>query len=388
MPDFDHCELRIETQRFGPFTFQPGIHPKDVETALLRVADAHERFIESPLSQVANRLEREVIAASVFGTNSIEGGTLSEKETAEVLEVSGTTVMDIEKRRVINIKAAYELAQNAAQTPGWRLHVDFIRRIHAAITQDLPHEYNQPGQFRNNPKGVITQVGDAAHGGNYKPPQYGGDIHLLTDKLVEWHDRLVNAGIPVLLRAPLIHLYFELIHPFWDGNGRVGRVIEATILQSGGLRYAPFALARYYLEEMDQYFTLFNACRKAAEKRQPAPNSPFIAFHLEGLRTVIIRLHQRVNRIVKVLLYEAHIKRLYDQKDLNARQYAILTQLLAHGPMPAEELRRSPWYEALYLKRNDKTRQRDIKKLRDMEIIHIDSRNMVLPGFLRANHTE
>ncbi|MFC2503586.1 MAG: Fic family protein, partial [Cardiobacterium sp.] len=37
-------------------------------------------------------------------------------------------------------------------------------------------------------------------------------------------------GVPALIRAPLVHYYYEIIHPFWDGNGRVGRVLEASIL--------------------------------------------------------------------------------------------------------------------------------------------------------------
>jgi hypothetical protein len=130
----------------------------------------------------------------------------------------------------------------------------------------------------------------------------------------------VAARLTKPARAPLIHLYFEWIHPFWDGDGRV---IESTLLRAGGFRYAPFALARFYLEETDPYFTLFNVCRKAAEKRRPSPNLPFVAFHLEGMRVVINRLHQRVNRMVAVLLYEAQVKRLYDQKELNVRQSAI-----------------------------------------------------------------
>lgn len=40
------------------------------------------------------------------------------------------------------------------------------------------------------------------------------------------------------MRAPLLHLYFELIHPFWDGNGRVGRVLEASVLLAAGYQYA------------------------------------------------------------------------------------------------------------------------------------------------------
>ena len=127
-----------------------------------------------------------------------------------------------------------------------------------------------------NPKGKITTVGDEAHGGRCKPPQYSGDVKLLMGKLIEWHDCLLEHEVPAPIRAPLIHFYYETIHPFWDGNGRVGRVIEATLLQAAGYRYAPFAMARHYLDNIDEYFTLFNTCRKIAEKHGAAPNQPFI----------------------------------------------------------------------------------------------------------------
>jgi fido (protein-threonine AMPylation protein) len=60
---------------------------------------------------------------------------------------------------------------------------------------------------------------------------------------------LVGTRCPAAIRAPLVHFYYEQIHPFWDGNGRVGRVIEATLLQAAGYRYAPFAMARHYLDK-------------------------------------------------------------------------------------------------------------------------------------------
>jgi len=201
-------------------------------------------------------------------------------------------------------------------------------------------------------------------------------------KLVEWHDALVAVGVSPLIRAPLVHLYYELIHPFWDGNGRVGRVLEATLLHAAGYRYAPFAMARYYLDNIDAYFTLFNTCRKAADKHAAAPNAPFVALHLEGLRVVINHLHDRVNRLIAMLLYESNIRRALSDKSINVRQYTILSQLLDKGrSIPLEEVRQAPWYASLYLKRNDKTRQRDLNKLRQMELLFLDKENRLWPGF-------
>jgi len=180
-----------------------------------------------------------------------------------------------------------------------------------------------------------------------------------------------------------VHLYYEQIHPFWDGNGRVGRVIEATLLQAAGYRYAPFALARYYLQNIDAYFTLFNTCRRAAEKGRDAPNQAFVDFHLEGMRQTINTLHDRVNLLVSRLLYESRIRRALDEKRINARQYTILSMLLDRGrPLPLDEARHAPWYTSLYLKLNDKTRQRDLHRLRELELAFLDTDNALWPGFV------
>ncbi len=383
MPTFKEHTLTMQTDRHGPFQFLVGVDPAAIETVWLRINDAHRRFMGSPLAQVANQLEREVVVTSIFGTNSIEGGTLSEEETELALELEPLVAPGVEQRRAINLKKAHDLAIQAADTEGWELDVAFVRKIHAAITADLPHRYNQPGQLRDNPKDIVTHVGDRNHGGRYKPPQYGRDIQRLLETLVSWHHELRIRGIPALIRAPLVHYYFERIHPFWDGNGRVGRVLEATLLQQEGFRYAPFALARYYLEHIDHYFSLFNTCRKAQAKGQPYPNTPFIAFFLDGFLDSLHRLHDRVNRLVTILLFENDLKRRHDAREINARQYAIVTQILAAGrPVPLDELRRYPWYLALYIRLTDKTKQRDLRRLRELGLIREDGQRRLWPGCL------
>lgn len=163
--DFGSLNRRVETDRFGPFLFQVGIEPAKIELLLPRVEDAHERFIVSPLAQVANQLEREVVVSGVFGTNTIEGGTLTEDETASALALNPPQVQEVEQRRALNIKAAYDLSRKAAGTPGWSLSREFILEPRRLITQDIPDPDNRSGQIRDNPKDRITYVFDDAHGG-------------------------------------------------------------------------------------------------------------------------------------------------------------------------------------------------------------------------------
>lgn len=373
--------VKVQTSRAGPFTFQLGVDPIALQTPTIRVDDAWQTFRASPLAEVANQLQREVLVQSVFGTNTIEGATLTLDQTQSALDLDPDKVQGEQQLRVRNIKAAYDHAVAAAENPGWQLSVDYVRAIHARICADLPHPDNRPGLFRDNPRERPTVVGDADHGGQYKPPQFRGDIDRLMDALMDWHRQLVDAGISPLVRAPLVHLYYELIHPFWDGNGRVGRVLEATILRHAGYKYAPFAMAKYYQEQLHPYFALFNACRKAAATDQPHPNQPFVLFHLEGLRVVIARLQGRVNELVDELLLKNQALGAWNEKLINPRQYAILRKLVDHpGPLTLEALRVDPIYQGLYFRKAEKTRQRDMRHLRDTGLIVVDPNGVLRLG--------
>ena len=203
--------------------------------------DAQHRFQGSPLSQMASQLEKEVVVSSVFGTNSIEGGEFTEDETAWVLELQPEEVQEIQQRRAVNMRRVFELAQRAVTEPDRTLNLDFVLTTHALIMDRVENESQRLGRLRDNPKHIVTRVGGADHGGVYKPLRYGGDVERLLRTLIDWRNRMARVGIPALLRAPLVHYYSKLVHPFRDGNGRVGRVLEVTLLLAADFQYASFA---------------------------------------------------------------------------------------------------------------------------------------------------
>lgn len=163
-------------------------------------------------------------------------------------------------------------------------------------------------------------------------------------------------------------------------------MLEATLLQCEGFHYAPFAQARYYFEHIDRYFALFNHTRKQAEKKTAYPNTDFVFFFLEGMLISINKLHYRVNNLVKFILFENDVKRRHDEKEINTRQYAIVTQLMETGaPVPLTVLRRAPWYIALYSKLTDKTKQRDLSRLKEQGLIIQDNHNRLWPGCIEPD---
>lgn len=377
---------RIETLRSGVFKLQIGLELEDVALLYQRVEDAQKRFKDSPLTHVASSLEKEVVVSSVFGTNTIEGGTLTEEETEQALSLTPEQIQNTEQKRAYNLKQAYDFIKEISVQDRWQPSLEDVCEIHRLVYDGISSDntHNQPGVLRTNIEGLVTRVGNAEHGGVYKPPQLGKDIHLLLQSLIDWNHQLAHSGVPALIRAPLVHLYFELIHPFWDGNGRVGRVLEAGILYADGFRYAPFAQVNFYLKNIHQYFAAFNHCRKAADKKHPKPNLEFVSLFLEGMLETINHLHDRVSRLVHVVLYETQIKRLHDERKINDRQYAIVNQVLKVGaPVVLAELRKEPWYVALYSKLTDKTKSRDLSNLKKLGLLVDIGKGQVATSFIR-----
>ena len=99
---------------------------------------------------------------------------------------------------------------------------------------------------------------------------------------------------------------------------------------------------------------------------------------LESLNT----LHDRVNDLVSILLFETRMKRMFDDKKINTRQYAIITQVFS-SPMPLQlkTLRESPWYLALYAKLTDKTARRDLIRLKELGLMAQNDKNVFFLKF-------
>lgn len=392
IPD-ENGYLKVETNRSGPFIFQIGLDMDKLISPLQRANEAYARFSSTPMiKNIVNQLEKMTLVTSVHSTNTIEGGELDENETETAINLSPDDAKSEAQRRVTNLRDAYATAEDFAQyffatqldteqqeqaimqgNLSVPITEQMIVDLHRQITDGLTHEDNIPGTYRNNPKHRKTQVSDTEHGGVYTPPKCLEDVRLLIHAYIEWANSKPVLSLPPLLRAPLLHYYFELIHPFWDGNGRTGRVIEALTLQCAKYNYAPYAVSKYYLDNIDAYFSLFNKCRKLIkDKDNEYPNTEFVEFHLKGILSTINRLHDRANEIISAILYSSQTNILYSNKIINARQYTILNQLPSNPNYRVmSNLMVEPWYQSLYLNLTNRTRKRDLIKLVELELIKI-----------------
>lgn len=156
-------------------------------------------------------------------------------------------------------------------------------------------------------------------------------------------------------------------------------MLEALIMNCAGYRYASFALSKYYLEHIDAYFAAFNAARKEEEKKSAYPNQVFVELFLRGILETFNRLHERVNRLIGLVLYRNRLRAMLDAKQINHRQYTIVANLLAHGnEHHMREIKAQPWFAALYLKRSAMTQSRDLRGLVDKGLLEIANNTLKL----------
>ena len=169
-------------------------------------------------------LRREAVASTrIEGTQS----TLSEVLSAE----AQMRIETEDQREVFNYVRALE--RGVARLPDLPLSKRLIREMHAELMRGVRGHGRTPGEFRTSQNWIGgTNPSDAL----FVPPP----VPLLEDALDDFESFLhKDAQMPVLLRCALAHFQFETIHPFLDGNGRLGRLLIVFYLIERGVLQQP-----------------------------------------------------------------------------------------------------------------------------------------------------
>lgn len=253
------------------------------------------------------------LSSQIEGTQS----SLSDLLMFEIEEAPGAPIDDVAE--VSRYVAAFEHGLRRLRG-GFPLSNRLIREIHFKLLEYGRGSDKSPGEFRRSQNWIGgTRPGNA----RFVPPPPSAVLDCMSDLERFLHSDYPD--IPPLVQAGLAHVQFETIHPFLDGNGRVGRLLIVFMLCSAGVLREPMLyLSLYFKERRQEYYDLLNVVRQNGDWEA------WIEFFLEGVRETAEGAYETAQRLLD--LFEADQARI--QKTGRAAGSALRThQALKERPV-------------------------------------------------------
>jgi Fic family protein len=257
--------VRKTPGRYGFYTFIPGPIPRAIDLSsrtvlLLSEADlalgrlgGGGRLLPNPHLLVNPYLVREAVASS-----RIEGTQASISDDFDASAIGGSVSEPV--REVQNYVAAMNEGLDLLET--LPLSLRLVRQIHKRLLTGVRGAERRPGDFRDSPN-WIGSPDNRPETAMFVPPP----VDEMNDSLADWerfaHD---EPGMPVLIQCALLHYQFETIHPFLDGNGRVGRLmIVFFLVWREALPLPLLYISSYFERHREEYYDRLQAVRERGE---------------------------------------------------------------------------------------------------------------------------
>lgn len=214
----------------------------------------------NPMLRRSNRIR------TIYGSLAIEQNTLSLEQVTAVL--NGKHVLAPPKD-IAEVKNAYEIYERLDELDPYS--VDDLLTAHGIMTRGFVEE---SGMFRTRSVGVADREGNILHFGAL--PQY---VPNLVVELLDWAR---TSDVHMLIRSSVFHYELELIHPFADGNGRMGRLWHTLMLSKWNPNFAWLPVESIIHDCQQEYYKAINASNAAGE------STVFIEFMLSAIKASLI----------------------------------------------------------------------------------------------------
>jgi len=211
-------------------------------------------------------------------SSQIEGtqATINDVFEAQVQVSTKPTVSD-DVDEIFNYVEAMKYGLERLEKDNFPLSLRLIREIHAKLLKGVRGQNRDPGQFRKT-QNFIGPKGCTLETATFVPPPANQMMVSLDnlEKFIHQPDR-----IPPLIKAALIHSQFETIHPFLDGNGRIGRLLITLFLcQQNILRRPLLYLSQYFIHNVSMYYESLNTLNEYGDMES------WLKFFLRGVHSV------------------------------------------------------------------------------------------------------
>jgi len=216
--------------------------------ALAEYSGMLRRLPNSDLLLAPLRLQEAVLSSRIEGTLA----TMS-----EVLQFEAGEPPQRESRRhdieeILNYRSALDAAMEELKTRPFSLNL--LLKLHKILLTSVRGHNKAPGEFRRQQNYIGSRVGGVEQI-RFTPP----DWTKLQSSLTNW-EKYYHSDDDPLVRLALIHAQFEFLHPFLDGNGRIGRILIPIFLCEKGLLSQPtFYMSEYVEKHKDEYIDRLNA---------------------------------------------------------------------------------------------------------------------------------
>jgi Fic family protein len=188
------------------------------------------------------------------------------------------------------LRAFRRVRENLHHPRGLPISVRLLRDAHRLLLAGARGAGKQPGELRRSQNWIGgTRPGNAV----FVPPPPERVEELLADL-----ERFIHgeAALPPLVRVALVHAQFETIHPFLDGNGRIGRLLIAALLEHWGLLPEPLMyLSGYLKRHQREYYRLLSAVRTDGDWEG------WVAFFLEGVEAAATEAERAIVAIASLV---------------------------------------------------------------------------------------
>lgn len=207
---------------------------------------------------------------TIYSSLAIEQNTLSLEQVTAVL--NGKRIIAPPKD-ITEVKNAYEIYEMMDSLDPYS--VDDLLNAHAVMTRGLTVE---SGCFRSRPVGVVDKQGNILHFGAL--PDYAPG---LTKELLDW---VKSSDIHMLIKSCVFHYELEVIHPFADGNGRIGRLWHTLLLTQWKTLFAWLPVESIIHDHQDEYYAAINRSNYEGE------STAFIEFMLSAIQEALMEATQ------------------------------------------------------------------------------------------------